>query len=76
MTFLASECKGKERPQKKPSEFQEASLHFQEPHSENSKTFACVCHMTKMETKKGKKEPKGEVWTKISLAFSSSSSSM
>lgn len=30
--------------------------------------------MTKMETKKGKKEAKDEVWTKISLSFSSSSS--
>lgn len=34
------------------------------------------CHTTNIATRKGKKEAKGEVWTKVSLSFSSSSFSM
>lgn len=41
------------------AEVEEASLYFQESHSEDWKTSSYGCHMTAMETKKGKKEAYG-----------------
>lgn len=74
MTFLASKYEVKERLQRRPIGLWELPHIFRNL-TVSSKTFSYGCHTTNMETKKGNKEAKGEVWTKISLSFSSSSSS-